>query len=318
MLLSLADAAWRVVLMLALGLSPVAAPLDASPSGSTLVALLRLAVFLVVVGRLAFIVRAAVGRNLVLALAAGATLVASVALSFLLRGYEGPLARGAWIMSPLFWATLAALVATRMNAGARRTLATSALLVAGLVQPILALRRTPLGDHVSLWAQALAEDPGNEHAALVVAARAREAGDDRAAMTTLDRCAAARRGSPRPACRCEEEAAAVALDLGDYGRARGELEGTSACPGTAHRMGLRAEALVVTSRTDKGIQEATVAFQRDPREAHALYALAWGANKKGDLAGALGWARLALANGRGAPARLLLSDVRATLGLERP
>jgi tetratricopeptide (TPR) repeat protein len=310
MFLSFCDAAWRVVVLLGLALVPYAAPVDAVSSTSVAMAAMRLAAFVVIVLALGLLVRGRLATSKPLALAVTATLFVAVALSFVFDGDAGPLARGAWIVAPFAWASIALLaagpIARRVARGDGSSLRSirngSALVVVAAAVLSFAVSMDRLGSRDKLWKLAFAADPGSESAAIAVAEIRRGSGDIQGAYEAERACV---RAHP-VACRCEEGADADAIDLGKYSEARASLDAASACPRTPRRVGLAAEALVGTNALDEGLRQAEIALSSNPNEPHALYARAWGTMLKGNPADAKKFAEQAVAMQRGLPAHLLL------------
>ena len=301
MLFALSDAAWRVVVLLALGVAPYAAPVGAAGARTYTEALLRLAVFLVLACLGTGVVRRTGRTRPRLALAVAAVVVTLPLTSLLFAGERGPLARGAWVAAPLVWGALA--LALSGAAGGRagvhaRTFAVLAVAL-GVGSLVLAVPRLRARD--ALWARAFEVDPGDESAARAVATRARTRGDTRGAFATWTACHAAR----PMACACADGVAETGLDLGRFAESKDALAATPSCPRDARRIGLAAEALIGTRDVDAGLREAEAALALDADEPHAAYARAWGRYQKGDLAGARPEADRAVKLGRGAPAQLL-------------
>src|ERR1700733_7718757 len=213
--LALSDASWRATLLFALGLAPYAAPVEGVGAKTPLVAAVRLAIFLAIAIGLTLVVRRGGARYPRLAVAAAALLLPVPIVSVVFRGDAGPLARGAWIATPLVWLTIAAALdgplAVRLARGASRLPARNwskglalAALVAGAASLVVAA--PSLGPRDRLWARAFAMNPGDPDAALAVAASARARGDVAAAYGALAACVRARPKS----CVCAEESAAAA------------------------------------------------------------------------------------------------------------
>ncbi len=308
MLWALSDAAWRFVLLIALGVAPYAVPVEAAPATGALSASVHLAVFVLLAGALALVVRIGWRANRWLGALAVATLALALLLPLVLRGDAGPLGRGMWVLAPFEWGTLAVLaahqaarsLAPRLGGARRARLVAGAVVVAVGVASVLGARPRMRADR--LWAEALAAAPASEAAALNVA-RAKDAAHDRkGAFAVLDTCVA--KGG---ACRCGEGAASEALDLGTLRVAQTELDATSrACPKTSARLGLEAETLLMNGSTGEAVRVAQAALVLDAADPHASYALAYEAFARGDLATARDYAGKAIADGRGLPAQLLL------------
>ena len=316
MFYAFSDAAWRVVVLLALALAPYAAPVDVVASTNAVTAIIRLCAFALVAIAVASIVRGAVATSKPLAAAAAATLVVAAIASFAFDGDRGPLARGVWFVAPFVWATIAIAaagpIAQRIAAG--KSVAPSlrngaVLVVVGAAVASFAMATGRLGTRDNLWKLAVAIDPGNVSAALAVATSQRKAGDPRLAYETELACARAR----PEACRCDEAANSDAVDLGKYENARTALEAANTCPRTPRRVGLMAEALIGTNATDEGIHQAEIALASDPNEPHAAYARAWGTSLKGYPADAKKFAEQAVSLQRGLPANLLLGLIEYQL-----
>jgi thioredoxin-like negative regulator of GroEL len=288
MLFALSDAAWRVVVLLALGVAPYAAPVGAAGARTRTEALLRLAVFLVLAAAGTGVVRAAGRTRPRLALAVAVGLLALPVTSLVVAGERGPLARGAWIAAPLVWSAVAVALGGLTGPRSRAHALAALAAVVGVGSLVVAAPRLRARD--LLWARAFAESPGDESAARVVAAQARARGDVRGALTAWSACHDA-----RPAgCECAAGVAESALDLGRYAEARAALDATPACTRDARRLG--------------GVQGARVGAPTralDATEPHGAYARAWGRYLKGDVAGARPAADEAVKLGRGVPARLL-------------
>jgi Flp pilus assembly protein TadD len=313
MITAMGLAVWRAVLLVALGLAPWGAPLEASAAGTatTGAALLRLALAAAAVAAAAYAVRAVRPRE---PWALGASLAlagAAVLLSSFYSGDRGPLARGVWIASPIAWIFVAA-IATDIVARARgvegsrapvrRAVIAASLALSG-VSLLAAQARLSPRDH--LWEAVLAADPGDEPAALAVAAAKRASGDVASSGAVLRACSEA----SAAACRCAEKAAADAFDLGDYASARATLERGAACSASSARAGALAEVLVGTGDLDGGLARADEVLQRKADEPHALYAHGWVLWLRGDVAGARPWVARAVDAGRGLPAQILLGSI---------
>ncbi len=316
---ALSDAAWRVVLLFALGVAPYAAPPEAIGSRTPLVASVRLAILLGIALALTLTVRRAGRRRPRLAVLAAATLALVPITAFVCAGERGPLARGAWVAAPLVWATiatalggpLAARVARGADArGARRAAIGLFGLGAALGAASLALAAPMLGSRDALWTRALAMNPGDEHAARAVALRARERGEQGPALQIFASCRAARPSS----CICAEGFAEDATDLGKYEGARAALDATITCTATARRLALTAEALVGTRAFDEGLRQADLALAQSPDEARAVYARGWATYLKGNPGAARADAKRAVELGRGVPARMLYAMLLISAG----
>jgi tetratricopeptide (TPR) repeat protein len=299
------DAAWRVVLVLAQALVPWAAPVDASPSGSTATAAVRCAalVLLYLAGLAG--VRRLGGSYPGAAALAVSTLAMAPLVSAYCTGDRGPLARGVWMMAPLVWATLATVVtgplldAMGVGEGRGRWTAGAGVIAVGAVS--LALGGGRLSPRETLWRNALALDPGNVSAALAVAAFDSAHHAASAAIDVLLACAKAR----PEACTCAEEAASEAIDHGRYLDARQALDASDTCPMLPHRRALTAEALIGTNARELGVAEAERAVAADPADAHAVYARAWATVLAGRPFEARADAAKAVSLGRGVPGELL-------------
>jgi len=313
---ALSDAAWRFVLLIALGVAPYAAPVEAAPATGALFAILRLGVFVLLAGALALVVRVGWRADRRLGALALATLALAVLLPVVFRGDAGPLGRGMWVLAPFEWGTLAVLaghgaarwLAPRLGGARRARLVAGAVVAAVGVASVLGARSRMRADR--LWAEALAAAPASEPAALNVARAKDEAHDRKGAFAVLDTCAArgvALANAGVTVCRCGEGAASEALDLGTFQRAQTELDATSrACPKTSARLGLEAEALLMNGSNPEAVRVAQAALVLDAADPHASYALAYEAFARSDLATARDYAGRAIDDGRGIPAQLLL------------
>ncbi len=306
--LGLSDAAWRAVVLLVQALAPWAAPVEATPASGWGAALGRLVVVAVVYVVATRAVRRA-GERYPGAAALGAlALLAAPIVSAAVSGERGPLARGVWVMAPVVWAALAAIVAgpvaDRVAAKGGKRFVLGAVVVAIGVGSVAAARGR-IGSRDAMWASALAADPGDAAAAIAVAKAKAKMGQRAAGFEVLVGCVHARPGS----CACAEEAAAEAIDEGKYRDARIFLDASDVCPRTAHRVGLVAEALIGTSALDDGEREAERAIERDASEAHGVYARAWATSLRGRAMDARADAERAVALGRGIPAELLLGTI---------
>ena len=311
------DAAWRVVVLLGLALAPWGEPVEATGAPSLGVLLVRLALFLAVVGAAIVGLRRAAGRYPGVAALGALTLVAAPIVSAACRGAEGPLGRGVWAMAPLAWATAAAVVAGPIvdrlgveGKGRGRIGAIAGAVVLLLGGASLLAARGKIGSREALWTGALAVDPGNEDAAVAVAAMDRAKHDRSGASRVLSECARVRPES----CGCAEGGAAEAIDAGRYLDARQLLEASDVCARTPRRTALRAEALVGTDSLEEGLHEAERTLEKTPDEPHAVYARAWGTVLKGRPLDARADAERAVALGRGVPAELLLGMLLYQVG----
>ncbi len=309
-LFALSDAAWRVVLLYALGVAPYAAPPEGVGARTPVVAAVRFAIFVAIALALTIVVRRAGARHPRLALLAALSLVGVPIAAFVFAGDRGPLARGAWVATPLVWCTIAAALggpaAARLSRGAgervaRRTAVGLVAVGLTLGAASIALAAPQLMSRDALWTRAMAINPGDENAARAIALRARGRGD---AHGSYDTFAACLRLKPKN-CGCAEGLAEDATDLGRHLDARTALDATVTCPPTAHRMALTAEALVGTRALDEGIREADLALAQSPDDARATYARAWGTYLKGNGTSARADAKRAVELGRGTQARLL-------------
>ena len=305
-MLLFSDAAWRVVLLLAEALLPWGAPVEVVAARSVPAALFRLAVAVALYASALAGVRRLASRYPGAAALAVATLAVAPVVSALSVGENGPLARGVWVMAPVAWATLAALVTgplmDRTASGVKgraRGVVGAAVVALGVAS--LAAARGRLSPREMLWKSALALDPGNVNAALAVAATDREHHERSAAIDTLLSCAKAKPGS----CECAEAAATEAVDQGRYLDARRALDASDACPMKPRRMAVMAEALIGTSAIDLGEAQAERAIQADPADAHAVYARAWATTLRGRSPDARADAERAVSLGRGVPGELL-------------
>jgi tetratricopeptide (TPR) repeat protein len=304
------DAAWRVLLLLAEGLAPWGVPVEAIGARTLVVASFRLALAAAIYGVATWGVRCATGRYPGVAALGALTLLAAPLISAVCSGDRGPLARGVWFLSPLIWATLAAIVAGPIADAARVVSERRVRFVLGAVVIALGVGgvvagRSRLASRESLWRSAFAIDPGNAAAAVAVA-DIDDATNHRAAA--LDALLACTHFHP-DSCPCAERAASEAIDDGRYRDARRLLDGSDACGRTARRIALNGEALIGTSALDDGEREVERAIEHDPNDAHAVYARAWAASLRGRPADARADAERAVALGRGIPAELLLGTI---------
>jgi tetratricopeptide (TPR) repeat protein len=308
---ALSDAAWRVLLLLAEGLAPWGVPVEAIGARTILVASFRLALAAAIYGGATWGVRRAAGRYPGVAALGTLTLLAAPLISAACSGDRGPLARGVWFLSPLIWATLAAIVAGPVAdaarvAGERRVrFVLGAVVIALGVGSLVVAARSRLASRETLWRSAFAIDPGNAAAAVAVADIDDATNHRAAALGALLACTHLHPES----CPCAERAASEAIDDGRYRDARRLLDGSDACGRTARRIALNAEALVGTSALDDGEREVERALEHDPNDAHAVYARAWAVSLRGRPADARADAERAVALGRGIPAELLLGTI---------
>ncbi|MGO8994180.1 MAG: tetratricopeptide repeat protein [Polyangiaceae bacterium] len=309
-MIGVSDAAWRVLLLFAEALAPWGAPVEALGAGTIAVALGRLALVVALYVVATRGVRRATGRYPGVAALGMLVLFAAPVVSAVCSGDRGPLARGVWVMSPLVWATLAAIAAgpvadaVNMAAERRARFVLGAVVIAVGVGSLFA-GRSRLASRDALWRSALAMDPANAPAAIAVA-KSDDATDQRAAaLDVLLTCTRLRPDS----CACAEAAAGEAIDRGRYADARRLLDASDSCGRDARRIALNAEALIGTSALDDGEREAERAIQHDPDDSHGVYARAWATSLRGRPLDARADAERAVALGRGIPAELLLGTI---------
>ncbi len=145
--------------------------------------------------------------------------------------------------------------------------------------------------------------------ALATADKQRAAGDTSGAFATLLDCVS----KDVTACRCSDAAMELGVDLGRYEDAHLAMMRGIVCKSPRH-VGGRAEALVGLGRTADAMTDAAKALAADPDEPHAWFAKAWVLSESGFSADALAAAEKAVKYGRGLPALLLLSTLRAGAG----
>jgi Flp pilus assembly protein TadD len=313
MIIVMGLAVWRAVLLIALGLAPWGAPLEApqAVAATTGGALLHLAIGVIAIGAAAFYVRAVRAREPWAAPAGLALIAAAAVLSAMHAGDRGPLARGVWVVSPFAWGFVAVLaadfVARSRGLGAERAALRMRFVAVGLAVSAVSLfaARGRLAPRDHVWAEILATDPGNAPAAIAVAGARRAAGDRAEAVRVVRVCADASPAS----CACGERAAIDAIDDGDYAGARALLERGESCAATLVRDGISAEAHVGTGDVDGGVALAEGVLQKEGDEPHALYARGWAQWLRGDAAGARTWVARAVERGRGVPADVLLGTI---------
>lgn len=146
-----------------------------------------------------------------------------------------------------------------------------------------------------------AAEPQGASAAVIVALEAKRRKAD--ADLVRAACAAAAADS----CECRQEAALRALNRDLHAEALGVIMGAdAACRGQGKTAGMEAEALARAGQLGPAAAKATEVLQGDANNPFATYALGQSAYMNGDLAGADGLFRQAVARGRGAPAHLIL------------
>ena len=304
------DAAWRVILLLAEALAPWGIPVEAIGARTMLVACVRLGLVLGLYAAATWGVRRATARYPGVAALAALTLLAVPLLSAYCSGDRGPLARGVWVLSPLVWATLAAVVAGPIADAAGVMLARRGRFVLGTLVIAAGLgslfsARARLSPREALWNNALAIDPGNSAAALAVAGVADAEHRRSDALGVLLACTRLHPDS----CACAEGAASEGIDAGRYLEAHHVLDASDTCPRSARRIALSAEALIGTNAIEEGEREAERAVEHDPNDPHAIYARAWATSLRGRPFDARADAERAVALGRGVPAELLLGSI---------
>ena len=309
------DAAWRVILLLAEALAPWGVPVEAIGARTILVALVRLGLAIGLYGLATWGVRRATARYPGVAALGTLALLAAPVISAVCSGDRGPLARGVWFLSPLVWATLAAIVAGPVADAAKVVAERRVRFVLGAVVIALGVGnlvagRSRLSSREALWRNALAIDPGNAAAAVAIAQIDDAAGKPAAALDSLLACTHLHPDS----CACAEGAASEAIDAGHYRDARRLLDASDSCGRSARRIALGAEALIGTSALDDGEREAERAIEHDPDDAHAVYARAWAKSLRGNPLDARAETERAVALGRGVPAELLLGTILYTSG----
>ncbi len=292
-LVQLSDAAWRVVLLFALGLAPYAAPGAWLPAPSGWVVWARLAIFGAIAAGLTWVVRRSGRVYPGLAKAAVAALVVVPATSVLLREAGVPLLWGAWVATPAVWAVLASAASGPLAAWTARDVdATSARSRVRTIRAAVAL----LG------------------AVGLVLAVPRLVSRDATASAYSE---ATSGSSPRPpcpdgaqeGCACVEARIADAIDHARFAEARSGLEASPSCASSARRNALEAEVLLGTGSVEEGAKKANLALDTDPKDPHAVYARAWASSSTGDNPTAERLAAQAIALGRGTAARLLFGQL---------
>jgi tetratricopeptide (TPR) repeat protein len=302
-LVNAADALLRTLALLAVGLAPALAPFEPRPSASPGEAAWRLALGLGALAALGLGARAAVRRSPPAAGLAAATFVATVGGAFYFRGGDGPLARGAWLVSPLAWSAVAAVVyARRAACGRRSPRAARAAAVAGpaIAAILLSASWRHLGSREALWRSSLAADAGDADAAIAYGGALDRAGRRGEAARVLAACAAA---AP---CRCAAPAASAALERGEFGAALATIDRALASCGRGRALGaLRGEALAGLGDPEGAAAEADDVLRAEPEQPRALYAKARALRLR-ERPEARAFAARAVAAGRGYEARLLL------------
>jgi tetratricopeptide (TPR) repeat protein len=304
------DAAWRAILLVAEAIAPWGAPVEAIGAQSGLVACGRFALVLAIYAAATWGVRRASSRYPGVAALGALTLLAVPVGSAFCTGDRGPLARGVWVLSPLVWATLAAVIAGpaldasgAVVARRARFVLGGAVIAAGVGSLVAAQSR--LASREALWRNALAVDPGNTAAAVAVAEFDDAHHRRTAGLEILSTCM---RLHP-DACVCAEGAASEAIDAGRYQDARHAMDVSDTCPRRARRIALSAEALIGTAALDDGEREAQRAVEHDANDPHAVYARAWAVTLRGRPLDARADAERAVSLGRGIPAELLLGSI---------
>jgi tetratricopeptide (TPR) repeat protein len=313
MLFALSAGLWRVVLGLALGLAPWAAPLDPPGPTSPEAAALRLIGAAAALGAILLLLGRSSRRQGAAALAGWAALTAALLAAAAFTEGSGPLGRAAWPLAPLVWPAALLLAAEEAGQRGRRLLGVAALGLAAALGS-LAAAAPRVASQEAMWRTILLSDPGHDAAATGLARQLAARGQEAESGQVLAACV----GAPFPGCGCTLEAAARLIDRSAAGQALGLIDAapTGCAAGPAAR-GLRAEALAFLGQIDRARAEAREQ-EEDPADPHALLALAYAAHLAGDQEAAATLAGQAAGRGRGATAQLVLGLVWMKKGdLER-
>ena len=255
-------------------------------------------------------------RSRVTSVATALTLVAALVAAVLFSGADGPVARGVWFVAPLEWLALAAAAHAALRADAKRALRIAVPVAVALVGVAsLAVAVPRLRSRTALWTAVVAQDPGHETAVLALLASPALARTDAPAAALLAGCVAA---NPK-ACGCTTRAVERELRARRLQPAARLLErGAASCADAPGFQGLQADVWFRVGRTVDAQRLADAALDRDPRDAHALFASAAALYAAGNSELAVRFAARAEAAGCGDDATLLVGVLDLQSGdLER-
>jgi len=304
MLSSIGTLLFRAAALLLAALAPFRAPLEVRAVDAGHLAR-PLSIGLVTLGCCIALALWSARRSKLAAVTTLLTVVAALGLAAYFSGVRGPLGRGVVFLAPIEWIAIAALA----QAAARGRIehvwidrpARAVLAGAGIACVVLVLASNRLESREAMWNAVLQRDPGNERAATFVAEERLRAGRPLEAASALEGCL---RANPR-ACTCVLAGMRAAVDSERAQDAVNIAERAGAACGSDDAiLGLNAEALVSTGRTNPGAVLAEQVLLRRPRDEHALLAKSLSLGALGDWRGAASFARQAIDAGRGVPAQL--------------